>query len=233
MSCQACVGADRVFGSRVAARERKKYERKGPRNATRLLIEGLAEGGVRGRSLLEIGGGIGVVQAELFERGLSSATSVDASAPYAHAALALARDRGFAPDVTQRSGDFVEHSGEIGAADLVALDRVVCCYPDAPLLVALSADRASQRYGLVYPVVRWWTRLLFVLPNLYCWITRNPFRTFVHPDRDVDGVVKQRGFRRVRHHRAGMWQVAIYERSSEVDTSVGPGSASASDATRT
>jgi hypothetical protein len=212
MSCEACVGADRIFGSKTASKERKKYERRGPRETTRLLIEGLAEDGVHGDTLLEIGGGIGVIQAELFRRGLSEAISVDASGPFVDAARTLARSRGFADRVVHRSGDFVQHADEIEPSDLVALDRVVCCYPDAPRLVGLSADRARRRYGLVWPVDRWWSRLLFKLPNLYSWITRNPFRAFVHPDGEVDGVVKARGFRRIRHHRAGMWQVAIYER---------------------
>ena len=42
-------------------------------------------------------------------------------------------------------------SDEIEAADVVTLDRVICCYPDMEALVGRSAERALRLYGLVHP----------------------------------------------------------------------------------
>ncbi len=41
-------------------------------------------------------------------------------------------------------GDFVEVAGSIQPADIVTLDRVICCYPDVERLVGLSSQRATR-----------------------------------------------------------------------------------------
>src|SRR3989304_1566362 len=48
-------------------------------------------------------------------------------------------------------GDFGRRATESVVADIVTLDRVVCCCPDADALVGSSAARARRVYGLVLP----------------------------------------------------------------------------------
>ena len=43
--------------------------------------------------------------------------------------------RGHAERITFRHGDLVALSAELPAADLVTMDRVVCCYPDLEALI--------------------------------------------------------------------------------------------------
>jgi ubiquinone/menaquinone biosynthesis C-methylase UbiE len=70
------------YNERLAASDLKRYREKGPRPWTRTLIESLKAEGVEGATLLDIGGGIGVIPHELLAAGASSATCVDASAAY-------------------------------------------------------------------------------------------------------------------------------------------------------
>ena len=82
MICPQCVGVEKLFDEKYAKRELKRYQRKGPVKTTRLLIEAIRTEGVKDLSLLDIGGGIGAIQFELFEAGVSRATDVEAATDY-------------------------------------------------------------------------------------------------------------------------------------------------------
>ena len=47
-----------------------------------------------------------------------------------------------------RLGDFLTLAPELAAADLVTLDRVVCCYTDFEPLLRVSASKARRWYAL-------------------------------------------------------------------------------------
>ena len=225
MSGGCCQGADRVFGDRTAAHELRRYRKKGPSKPTRILLDALRAAGVADATVLDIGGGVGMIQHELLESGAAHATGVDAAPAYLHAAAEEAERRGHADRLTVRDGDFVALADEVEAADVVTLDRVVCCYPDMPALVGRSAARARRLYGLVYPRDAWWTRLGFKVPNLWFRISRNPFRVFVHRASDVDSVVREHGLTHTLRRDAGpIWHVAVYERAASASSTQDSGS---------
>jgi len=214
MTGGCCQGADRIFGDRTAAHELKRYRRKGPTKPTRILLDALRAKGVTGATVLDIGGGIGAIQHELLQSGAAHATGVDASPAYLRAAAEEASRRGYAERRTAVEGDFVAVAGDIGPADVVTLDRVICCYPDMPALVGRSAERARRLYGLVYPRDAWWMRLAIRFPNLWFRLSRNPFRVFVHRSDAVDRVAREHGLAPALRRNAGpVWQVALYTRS--------------------
>ncbi len=213
MTGGCCQGADKVFGDRTAAHDLKRYRKKGPSKPTRMLLDALRAEGVVDATVLDIGGGVGVIQHELLESGAVRATGVDASLAYLRAATEEAERRGHADRLTRLEGDFVAVAGDVEPADVVTLDRVICCYPDLPALVGRSADRARRLYGLVYPRDAWWTRLGFHLPNLWFRLSRNPFRVFAHPSEAVDRVAREHGLVPALRRNAGpVWQVALYTR---------------------
>jgi 2-polyprenyl-3-methyl-5-hydroxy-6-metoxy-1,4-benzoquinol methylase len=190
----------------------RRFQRKGPRKTTRILLEALRAQGVSGATLLDIGGGIGAIQHELLDDGVTEATSVDASSAYLGAARAEAEKRGYAGRVRYFHGNFVELAKGIPPADIVTLDRVICCYDEMEALVRSSAARASRLYGVVFPRSAWWVRLATALANVTLWIRGSPFRIFAHPTAAVEGVVAAQRMRRVFRRSAGMWQVAVYAR---------------------
>jgi SAM-dependent methyltransferase len=212
VTCPHCQAADRLFDDKVARRELRRYLRKGPRKPTRLLLDAVAPYDVEGRTLLDIGGGIGIVQHELAARGVARVTDVDASQAYLETAREEARRRGYVERAAYLHGDFVELANRVEDADLVTLDKVVCCYPDAALLLDRVAARTKRRLGLVWPRDRWWTRAASGTMNLFFRIARNPFRMRIHPDRVVESTLAKNGLQRRAHLKAGFWQVAVYER---------------------
>src|SRR5437867_553179 len=105
-SCQ-CQGIEDQFNSREAAKKLADYRKHGPAGTTRLLIAALKDAGVAGRTLLDIGGGIGAIQLELLKAGARSAVSVDASTAYTEAAQQEARRQGLDNRIQFQHGDFV------------------------------------------------------------------------------------------------------------------------------
>jgi SAM-dependent methyltransferase len=218
--CACSVGNE--FGERVARNELRAYRRKGPEKTTRWLIEGLRAGGVDGLTVLDVGGGVGAVHHELLSAGARSAVDVDGSPAYVAVARDEAERRGTLDRVRYETGDFVELAPGIEPADLVALDRVVCCYPDMAALVRLSAARATRRYGLVYPRDPWWLRAGGAVLNGLARLARQRLRAWIHRTADVDAIVREAGFR-PRYRRSDLfWQVVVYERSAEPGVSSGP-----------
>jgi magnesium-protoporphyrin O-methyltransferase len=212
MTCSQCLGIERFFDEAVARRELRRYRRRGPAKTTRMLVEGLARQGVAGATFLDVGGGIGAVHHELVAAGAAEGTCVDASPAYVEAARSEAAERGNAARVRYDLGDFVDLQSEVGAADLVALDRVVCCYPDMAALVDATATRARQAYGLVYPRDTRFVKAMIAILNLVQRLRRHPFRVFVHPTSEVEGRLRAAGLERASRATTFMWQVVVFRR---------------------
>ncbi len=205
---------DAAFDDRTARRQLARYRRAGPWGSTRRLIEALRGPGVDGASLLDIGGGVGVIGLELLQVGAASVTDVDASQPYIGVAREEFARRGFADRATFHAGNFVTLAPEIEAHDLVTLDRVVCCYGDWPALIDAATARTRRRLGLVYPNDRWWMRLAIGASNLCARIMRQSYRGYVHSERGIDARIREAGFVPATHHRGWVWQTVVYERVS-------------------
>jgi magnesium-protoporphyrin O-methyltransferase len=213
MSSCCCQGVDEMFGEKTARNDLRRYRRRGLSRPTRMLLAAIRREGIEGASVLDVGGGIGVIQQELLNAGAERATSVEASAAYLRAAREEAERRGTADRVSYHAGDFVELADGIEPADVVTLDRVVCCYPDVEALVGRSADRARRVYGLVYPRDSWWVRLGFRAMNVGLRLGRRDFRVHVHRTRTVDAVARRRGLTpRLQRSAGPVWQVALYTR---------------------
>lgn len=211
--CSHCEDAEDVFSRKIARGDLRRYRRRGPRKSTRLLLEALRAQGVAGRTLLDVGGGVGIIQHELMPDGLRQAVQVDASTAYLQASQKEAARRGHAGRVTYRHGDFVALAPTISEADVVTLDRVLCCYPEMPRLVEASAGRARHVYGLVYPREGWPARLALGAANLLFRLRRSAFRTYLHPTEAVEAEVRRQGFGRVAHMTTFLWQVSVYVRT--------------------
>jgi magnesium-protoporphyrin O-methyltransferase len=203
---------DAFYDDRMARRELEAYRRHGASGDTRRLIDALRAEGVGGMAVLDIGGGVGAIGHELLADGATRVTNVDASRAYLAAARSEVERRGWGDRADFHHGDFVELAGDIGSADIVTLDKVVCCYRDWPALIGASVERAGRLYGLVYPVDRWWTRLAWPLLNAMLALMRQSVRSYVHPEREIDERIRSGGFERGWLHRGPIWQTVIYRR---------------------
>ena len=212
MCCRQCQGIEVFFDEKEARRELKNYRKKGPAKTTQMLVDAILEEGVDRRTLLDIGGGVGAIQNELLKAGAASARSVDASTAYIDAATEEARRQGHSDRVDIRHGNFVDIASEIEQAEIVTLDRAICCYHDMESLVGLSAAKATKLYGLVYPRNTWGARIVFSFFNLFFRLRRNPFRVFLHPTASVDALVRRSGLERLHYQQTLVWQVVVYGR---------------------
>jgi SAM-dependent methyltransferase len=203
---------DARFDTKSAREDLLTFRRDGPDGSTRRLIDALQREGVQGATLLDIGGGVGAIQLELLAAGAARSVDVDASAAFLAVAEEEADARGFGDRVAYRYGDFVELADSVEAADIVTLDRVICCYPDVHGLVGRSAGHAKRLYGLVYPLDRWWTRIIGRFGNLMFRILRNDFRLHVHPQAVVDELIRDAGFEQRYSHAGWIWQTVLYAR---------------------
>lgn len=213
MTPECCrVDYDAMFDTEEARRDLLHYRANGADPSTRRLVDALLAEGVEGATLLDIGGGVGAIQLEMLAAGAATATDVDASSAYLSVAESEAAERGFRGRTRYLHGDFARLADQVEPADVVTLDRVICCYPDARALIGRSAAKARRLYGLVHPVDRWWTRALVRLGNLGYRIFRNPYRIHVHPQSLIDRLVADAGLRPIVQHDARFWRTAVYHR---------------------
>ena len=208
-----CEGFATTFDRRTAEADRDRYRRSGPDATTRLLLGLIRRYGVAASTILDIGGGIGVIDLELLHEGAGHAVLVDASEAF----LTVAREEARRANVLDRiefvGGDFVHEAAEMDSADIVTLHRVVCCYRDAEALVSLSSARAGTLYGLVLPRDRWFVRLGVRLINLKRRVLRQAFRVYAHPNAWIDRIVAANGLKPRYEATTAVWRVAVYDRA--------------------
>ena len=213
-----CAATLRHFDESVAQGERQRYRAKGLDKRARKLVGAL---GLRidGASILDVGSGLGLVSFELLTRGAATATLCDASMAYLDAAREEATERGLGDRIRIAEGDFVETAARLGAADVVVLDRSVCCYPAWQPLLEAAAARCTRALGLTYPHHRPDIRAVLAFENLRRRWTGDRFRAFVHDPSAMDGTLRRAGFRRVSQARTFAWKIDVYERLGDMNPS--------------
>lgn len=209
---QNCCGANKIFDLKTAQKEHKKYLKSGPARSTRRLIEAIGAEIPVGRSLLDIGGGIGALQWHFLSNGASWTTDVDYSKGYIQVARTHAAEQGWDGRTHFHEGDFLELSSMIGAHDFITLDKVICCYPDYRGLLTMALSKSKMGLGLVYPMGGWISRSVAYLGRVYLRLTGNAFRSYIHPVKEVRALVASHGFVKVTSHLSFPWHVELYLR---------------------
>jgi len=209
--CPHSQSAGRFF-SRFARHYRRRFRKKGFEPSQRQLLEGIERVGFRDATLLEIGSGVGALHQALLQRGAASAVGVDLAPAMIEEAEALAREDGLAGRTRYRVGDFVEEAETFEPADLVILDKVICCYPDARRIVESSAARARRTYAYSIPRNRWFTRLGMVCVALALRLVRSDFRPYVHDPEEIDAWLSAAGFIRRYENHTIAWLARVYVR---------------------
>ena len=203
-----------VFSERSARAEAKRYRRKGLDATSRRIVDFLKTQGVEGRTLLEVGGGIGAIQLELLKAGAARAVSVELTPTYEDVARELLDEVGLADRVERKVMDFADAAAQIEGADVVVLNRVICCYPDMPRLAGAAAEHARELLVMSFPRRTWWTRAAMGAANLVMTLTRREFHIFLHPPRRIVATSESRGLREVLDQKGFLWTVAALRRPS-------------------
>jgi len=212
--CCTPKGYRQIFSEKNAAGEAKRYRRKGLDGTSRRIVDFIRERSVAGKTLLEVGGGIGAIEIELLKAGMARAVNVELTPTYETAATQLIVEAGLSDRVERRVMDFAEAGTEVEPADVVVMNRVICCYPDMPRLAAAAADRAKGMLVMSFPNRRWWTRLGLTVANFGFRVFKMQFRVFLHPPDLILAAVEQHGFRTRVNELGLIWQFAALERNA-------------------
>jgi magnesium-protoporphyrin O-methyltransferase len=194
----------------------KKRETASP--VTDALLEALRRAGIRNLTVLDIGCGIGDLAVAAIGHGAARADGFDLSSRAIERARRLADERGVGDRATFEVADGAEI--DLPKADVVVLNRVICCYPDAEALVDRSLAAARRVYAFTAPrskgVLAWWLRLKWALTDAMMHLRKKEsagFKSYIHDLDRVDGQVRSAGFRRIRHERRRIvWELAVYAR---------------------
>lgn len=212
MSCAChCRATAEHFGPELARKDLDRYRKSGPDATTMALLEGIRSRSRHCSRLLDIGAGIGVLHHELVGSFVDRAVHVEASSAYIEAARDEDARRGHDGLVDYVHGDATDVAEELESAEIVTLDRAICCYPDWERLVRLSTSRASRIYAFSIPRDHWYIRLGVWLENLLRKIRSNEFRTYVHPVAEIEELLIEMGFHRIFLRRTFAWHIALFE----------------------
>lgn len=210
----ACCGPpdrtryDAVFDERFARRVARRYDAKGPTSVERRLLDFVGGTGVDGATVLEIGGGIGELQLELLSRGAARTINLELSHEYEAEAGRLTAAAGVSGRVTRTVGlDLAREPESVPRAEIVVLNRVVCCYPDAARLLAAAAGHADHAIAFSHPPRNWVTRAIAAVENRMYRAGGRSYRAFVHDPEAMCDAVRRQGFEIVRRDYGPTWCV--------------------------
>ncbi len=202
-----------MFKPRIARRSLDRFRSKGLDGLEREMVAAAAAGGLAGARVLEIGGGIGAMHAELLDAGAERGEIVELVGAWEPYALELARERGLAERTTFSVVDILERPEAVAPADLVILNRVVCCSPDGVALAGEAARHTRRALVLSFPRDVFWVRPLMRTLNAWMWLLRRSYRAFVHPPSSLIAAAEAEGLRRAAEGRGPLWEYAALVRS--------------------
>ena len=212
MPCNCCEMTDNMFNEDSAKADIKEYRKRGPAKQTKLILEAVRSLGLKDAQLLDIGGGVGTIYHELLKDTAREATHVDASSAYLKQAKEESEKQGNGGKVNFIHADFTDVAADLPQADVVTLDRVVCCYPDFRSLLKNASEHSRKAIAMTYPCEVWYVRMVLGVINFFQKLRRDPFRVFVHPVLEMDALLNAQGFKRMAMKRVFVWEMALYQR---------------------
>ncbi|MCC7117014.1 MAG: class I SAM-dependent methyltransferase [Anaerolineales bacterium] len=212
MSRTCCQITDAQFDEGVAKQNLKDYLSRGPAKHTKLILQAVRSLRLKNASLLDVGGGIGIIHHELMQDVVERAVHVDASSAYLKIAKEESAKRGAADAVQFIHADFTDVETEIEEVDIVTLDRVVCCYPDFQRLLTAAGRHGRRALALTYPQETWYFKAVSRLANFVQRLRKDPFRVFIHPVAQMESLLRELGFARTQTKRIFLWEMSLYEK---------------------
>ncbi len=211
MDCCTTEGTDRIFSGH-ARRYAKRFRKNGLDRAQRSILKALENAGIMGRSILDVGCGVGGLHLTLLKKGACSAVGVEVSAGMIEEAKKLAKEFGVAGRTSYTHGDLTSVNGSVHLSDIVILDKVLCCYPDPEKLIDISAAKARILYAVSYPRKSWYAAIGFSMAQRMGMLFRWSFHPYYHQPARLDALIMQHGLQQVDTRTTPIWQVKLFRR---------------------
>lgn len=209
--CPHSKSGGRLF-SFFARSYRRRFSKNGFEPSQQQLIAGLSQANFNNVSLLEVGSGVGYLHQTLLERGAKTAVGIDLAPEMLKEAQQWADEKGLTNRVNYLQGDFIELLDQVEPADMTILDKVVCCYPFAELLVKSSIDKTTRVYGLTYPRQRWFIKVVIEIMALFLKLIGSDFRAYVHKPNDIERWITEAGFKKIYQAKTFIWLSEVYRK---------------------
>jgi len=185
---------------------------------TERLLRALGRQRLEGKTVLDLGCGVGDLALGAVGRGAVRASGIDLSPGGIEQARTLAAERGLADRASFAVGDGAVEPLE--THDVVALNRVLCCYPRVDELLGNSLSAARGVYAYSAPVssgaLGRFNRISVAISNRWFRLRAKKFRgfqAFVHDLDAVDRTIASAGFRPVHRSRERVvWRLAVFTR---------------------
>jgi SAM-dependent methyltransferase len=219
MNCSCCPPGnindlDKTFNKARATADARDYLQNGLGKRGRKLIQYLLSVGERPFTVLDIGCGAGAVHQELLRQGAAGqVVGVDASSAFLAAAGKNAAQLRLAEATSYQQADFALQADGFEAADVVVMDRVICCYPHLSQLLRAAAEHARRYLALSFPLDRWWVRLPVWLVDRFLTLFGSGYHPYVHRHEEIVAIAAAAGLRPVHRDRSGVWQIMVFARS--------------------
>jgi 2-polyprenyl-3-methyl-5-hydroxy-6-metoxy-1,4-benzoquinol methylase len=204
-------GLDAMFSGQLVRRELDSWRRGGLNGRQRSIVDSL-EPFMPGTTVLDIGCGIGAVGATLLSKGASRGTFVDVSAAYLRAAREVAAQAGVEERASFQQDDFATSKHPYPQTDVVVLDRVVCCYPDATALLSEAARHSKRTLVYTHPRPLWFMPLFRAFCALGMRLFGREYRFFLHDPELLLRAATGVGHARVVTRSVRMWQLVKVSR---------------------
>lgn len=207
--CPHSKSGGRLF-SFFARSYRRRFAKKGFEPSQQQLIQGLEQVGFANATLLEIGSGVGYMHQVLLEKGAKSAVGIDLAPDMLKEAQQWADEKRLTDRVQYIQGDFIELLDQVKAAEVTILDKVICCYPHAELLVNSSTKKTNRVYALIFPRNRWFIKVAIEVMAFFLKLIGSDFRAFVHNPDDIERWILEAGFKKTYQDQTFIWLTQIY-----------------------
>ncbi len=207
-----CCGADMFFDEKKSNKKYRDYLKKGPPRITLEIINQIKSQKIQGKSLLDIGGGIGALQWWFLEMDGARTISIDASSSYLQQSQAHAKENNWDSKTQFIFGDYIEEHKRVNNPDYITLDKVVCCYPDFKEIIKISCTKANSCITLSYPMDDVISKIIFGMAILSTKLKRNLFRPYIHPVRKIRKTFEHCGYERISHKAVFPWHIETYRK---------------------
>ena len=173
-------------------------------------MAGLKQAGYNNATLLEVGSGVGYLHQVLLEQGAKSAVGIELAGDMLKEARSWAAEKGLADRTEYIQGDFIELLDQVEPAEVTILDKVICCYPFAELLVNSSTAKTKRVYAVTYPRKRWFIKVAIEIMAFFLKLSGSDFRAFVHDPDDIERWIIAAGFKKSYQAQTFIWLSQIY-----------------------
>jgi 2-polyprenyl-3-methyl-5-hydroxy-6-metoxy-1,4-benzoquinol methylase len=209
MACCDVNGLNRIFSKLPARLAASLYAWRGPSQHTRSFAAELPD--PRSKRVLDIGGGLGALSLALLERGAGHVQLVEVSRAFMETAERLAERAGKRERFDFVLGDAATLEA-LREADIVVLDRVVCCYPEPEALLRRAASLSRSVLAFTFPIETPLTRWTIRCNNNLMRLLRVPYRAFLHDPAVLRKAATSRGHRLADQRRLSDWQLWVFQK---------------------